>query len=187
MEQYLTFPFDALVQDKYSESLLKILIDIGPKILKNRTDYQLNANLTWTATMALNGLLSTGVLADWSTHMIGHEITAEYGLDHAETLAIVLPGVMKIMQEDKHDKILQYAKNVFNLSGNDKDMIELAIQKTEHFFNSLGVRTKLSDYNIDESVLHIIPERLQRKRYIKLGEKKNINPDLVREILKDRL
>lgn len=187
MEQYLTFPFDAMVQDAYSESLLKILIEIGPQILNNRTDYQLNANLTWTTTMALNGLLSTGVLADWSTHMIGHEITAEYGLDHAETLAIVLPGVMKIMQEDKHDKMLQYAKNVFNLSGNDKDMIELAIQKTEHFFNSLGVRTKLTDYNIDESVLHIIPERLQRKRYIKLGEKKNINPDLVREILKDRL
>ncbi len=187
MEQYLTFPFDAMVQDAYSESLLKILIDIGPNILKNRNDYQLNANLTWTATMALNGLLSTGVFADWSTHMIGHEITAEYGLDHAETLAIVLPGVMKIMQEDKHQKILQYAKNVFNLSGNDKDMIELAIQKTEHFFNSLGVRTKLSDYNIDETVLEIIPQRLERKRYIKLGEKKNINPDIVRKILKDRL
>lgn len=185
IEQYLTYPVQAMVQDKYAESLMKILIDIGPKILENRNDYNLNANLMWTACMALNGLLSTGVPTDWSTHLIGHELTALYGIDHAQSLAIVLPGVMQVMKDDKEEKIKQYANEVFGISNNNS--VSQAITSTENFFNSLNIKTRLSDYNIDSSVTKIIPERFILRRFLKLGENKNITPDKVEEILKLRL
>lgn len=185
IEQYLTYPVQAMVQDKYAESLMKILIDIGPKILENRNDYNLNANLMWTACMALNGLLSTGVPTDWSTHLIGHELTALYGIDHAQSLAIVLPGVMQVMKDDKEEKIKQYANEVFGISNNNS--VNQAITSTENFFNSLNIKTRLSDYNIDSSVTKIIPERFILRRFLKLGENRNITPDKVEEILKLRL
>ncbi len=188
IEQYLTYPSDAKVQDKFSESLLKILIEIGQELLNDRNNYELNANFMWTATMALNGLIATGVPTDWSTHLIGHEITALHGIDHAQSLAIVLPGVMQVMKEDKQDKIIQYAKEVFNIyNADNEETIKSAIVKTEEFFKSLGIKTKLSDYNIDETITKIIPQRLKERRYLKLGENKNITPDIVEKILKIRL
>ena len=188
IEQYLTYPLQAMVQDKYAESLLKILIEIGPKLLENRSDYELNANFMWTATMALNGLLSCGVPTDWSTHMIGHELTALYGIDHAQTLAVILPGVMEVMKEYKHDKILQYAYSVFEIKEkNSNKSIQKAIEKTEEFFNAVGIKTRLRDYNIDESIVDIVAHRLSERKYIKLGEHRNIHPEIVKQILRSRL
>jgi NADP-dependent alcohol dehydrogenase len=185
IEQYLTYPVNAAVQDGFAESLLRILIEHGPQVLANRTDYDANANLMWTATMALNGLLSTGVPTDWSTHMIGHELTALYGIDHAQTLAIVLPGVMQVMREQKSEKLLQYANNVWGIFGDDNnEVIDVAINETEQFFNSVGIKTKLHDYDLDDSVITIICERLKNRNFVKLGEKKNINPEKVEEILR---
>lgn len=188
IEQYLTYPVNAAVQDAWSVALLKVLLEIGPKVLANRYDYEENANLMWAATMALNGLLSTGVPTDWSTHMIGHELTAMYGIDHAKTLAIVLPGVLNIMKEYKNQKLLHYASEVWKIESiNPDDAIEEAIKKTENFFISLGIKTRLSDYGIGMRGIEEVCARLERKNYIKLGENKNINTEIVREILKTRL
>lgn len=184
IEQYLTFPMNAAVQDAWAVSLLNVLRTEGAKALENRNDYDANANLMWAACMALNGLLTAGVYTDWSTHMIGHEITALYGIDHARTLAIVLPGVLTVMKEDKREKLLDYASNVWNIPIDNEDKaISDAIFKTEEFFISLGIGVKLSDYNIPDSAIETICEKLKKKNYTKLGEKKNINPDVVREIL----
>jgi len=183
-EQYLTFNMNAAVQDAWAVSLLKVLKTEGPKVLKNRNDYDSNANLMWAASMALNGLLTAGVFTDWSTHMIGHEITALFGIDHAKTLAIVLPGVLTVMQDDKKEKLIHYANNVWEIYGEDEDqLISEVIDKTEDFFKSLGIGVRLSDYNIPETAIDIICNKLEEKNYIKLGEKRNINPEIVKQIL----
>ncbi len=187
-EQYITYPVNGAVQDAYSASLLKVLIEEGPKVLEDRKNYDANANLMWAATMALNGLLSAGVPEDWATHMIGHEITALHGIDHAQTLAIVLPGVLRVMKDEKKEKLLHFAKNVWNIDISDKDSaIKNTIEKTEEFFHSLNIKTKLSDYNIPESSIDIICNKLEDRKYVKLGENKNISPDIVKKILKHRI
>ncbi len=187
-EQYITYNVNAAVQDAYSASLLKVLITEGPKVLKNRKDYDANANLMWAATMALNGILTAGVPEDWATHLIGHEITALHGVDHAQTLAIVLPGVLRIMKVEKEDKLLHFARNVWDIDNPDKEIaIEQAIKKTELFFHSLNTKTRLSDYNIPEKSIDIICNKLEKRKYVKLGENKNISPDIVKNILKTRI
>lgn len=186
-EQYITYPANAAVQDAWAASLLKVLIAEGPKVLENRHDYDANANLMWAASMALNGLIGTGVPADWSTHMIGHEITALYGVDHAQTLAIVLPAVLTVMKDEKADKLLHFAEHVWGIQGLDKnEVIEAAITATENFFISLGIKVKLSDYDIPAEAIELICKKLEAKRYVKLGENKNISPDVVAQILKLR-
>lgn len=185
-EQYITYPADAAVQDEWAASLLRVLISEGPKVLQDRHDYNANANLMWAATMALNGLLSAGVPSDWSTHMIGHEITALFGVDHAQTLAIVLPGVLTELKEQKREKLIHYANTVWGITGNNDDVIIQAILKTEAFFNSIGIKTRLSDYAIPESAIGQICSKLENKRYVKLGEMKNVTPQLVEQILTSR-
>ncbi|MDD3687923.1 MAG: iron-containing alcohol dehydrogenase [Bacteroidales bacterium] len=187
-EQYLTYPMAGDVQDEWAASLLRVLIKNGPAVLQNRNDYDANANLMWAATMALNGLIAKGVAEDWSTHMIGHEITALYNIDHAQTLAIVLPGILRNRKNEKSAKILHYAKSVWGInSGNIDADLEEAIAKTESFFNSVGIKTRLSDYNIPESAIDIICKKLEDKKYVKLGENKNITPAVVKEVLRSRL
>lgn len=187
-EQYLTYPMSGDVQDEWAASLLRVIVKNGPAVLQNRHNYDANANLMWAATMALNGLIAKGVAEDWSTHMIGHELTAIYNIDHAQTLAIVLPGILRNRKEEKSAKILHFAKSVWGInSGNDDADIEAAIAKTESFFNSVGIKTRLSDYSISESAIDIICRKLENKKYIKLGENKNINPTVVKEVLQSRL
>ncbi len=190
IEQYLTYPVNAAVQDAWAAALLQVLIEVGHKVLSNRMNYDDNANLMWAATMALNGLLSTGVPTDWSTHSIGHELTIMYGIDHAKTLAIVLPGVLRVMKEDKRDKLLHYASKVWKLNINsmsNDEVIEKSIQLTEDFFISVGMKIRLSDYGIGYEGIEELCKRLERKNFTKLGENKNISPEIVREILKTRL
>ncbi|VFN01451.1 MAG: NADP-dependent alcohol dehydrogenase [Candidatus Kentron sp. G] len=115
MEQYLTFPVNAPLQDRMAEGILSTLIEEGPKALEHPKDYDIRANVMWSATLALNELIAQGVPEDWSTHLIGHQITALHGLDHARTLAIVLPAVMQIERDKKREKILQYAQRVWGI------------------------------------------------------------------------
>ncbi|MDP9107936.1 MAG: iron-containing alcohol dehydrogenase, partial [Pseudomonadota bacterium] len=135
MEQYLTYPADAPVQDRFAEGILQTLIEEGPKALSDPHNYAVRANIMWAATLALNGLIGAGVPQDWATHMVGHELTALYNLDHAQTLAIVLPGMMKIRKESKRAKLLQYATRVWHLTeGDENSRIDAAIARTEAFF-----------------------------------------------------
>lgn len=183
MEQYLTYPIGASVQDRFAESILTNLIEIGPKVLASK-DYEPRANLMWNATQALNGLIGAGVPQDWSTHMIGHELTALHQLDHAVTLAIILPSVMRYQKEHKREKLLQYAERVWGLSRYDEDgAIDLAIEKTEQFFRDMGIKTKLSEYDINEQVADEVATRLTENGFTKLGERQNISPDDARKIV----
>lgn len=187
IEQYLTFPVNTPIQDRFAESILKTLIEEGPKVLANRTDYEAAANFMWSATMALNGLIGVGVPQDWATHMIGHELTAYHGIDHARTLAIVLPGVMHIKREQKKDKILQLGERVWGvLDGTDDERIDKTISKTIEFFESVGIPTKLPDYSVTSETIDTICTRFEKRGY-KVGEKANIGPVEIRMILEDRL
>lgn len=187
MEQYLTFDVNSPMQDRFAESILTTLIEEGPKVLANRSDYDAAANFMWSATMALNGLIGVGVPQDWATHGIGHELTAFHGIDHARTLAIVLPGVMNIKRQIKKDKILQYGKRIWGINtGTDDEKIDAAIAKTIAFFESVGLPTTLPDYNVPEESVTKIVARFEKRGY-KLGEKADIGFQEIEQILRDRL
>lgn len=187
MEQYLTFDVNSPLQDRFAESILTTLIEEGPKVLADRKDYDAAANFMWAATMALNGLIGAGVAQDWATHSIGHELTAFHGIDHARTLAIVLPGVMNIKRESKKEKILQYGKRIWGISeGTDNEKIDAAIAKTVEFFESTGLPTTLPAYNVPEESVTKIVARFE-KRFYKLGEKADIDHREIEQILRDRL
>lgn len=187
IEQYLTYPVNSPIQDRFAESILTTLVEEGPKVMANRTDYEAAANFMWSATMALNGLIGVGVPQDWATHMIGHELTAYHGIDHARTLAIVLPGVMQINRVQKKDKILQLGERVWGITeGNADERIDKTIQKTTEFFESVGIPTKLPDYGVSTDTIDKICTRF-KKRGFKIGEKANLGPDEIRLILENRL
>ncbi|WP_281336884.1 iron-containing alcohol dehydrogenase [Flavobacterium eburneipallidum] len=184
MEQYLTYPHDALLQDRFSEGILQTLIEIGPKVVENPSDYKLASNFMWCATMALNGLIQKGVPNDWATHMIGHELTALYEIDHARTLAIIAPNLYRVMFETKKGKLAQYGKRIFNLTGTDDEIANEAINKTVAFFETMGMPTKLSDCTKDfEKTADFIATRFEERGWFAMGEKQNITPEKVRVIV----
>lgn len=186
MEQYLTYPINAKVQDAFSESLLKILIEEGKAVKADPENLETRKNIMWTATMALNGLIGTGVPQDWTTHMIGHELTSLHAIDHARTLTIVLPSVMRELKDSKKDKLLQYARNVWNITDTDLDddtIIETAIVHTENFFRELGLPVSLEDAELDKSAIDPIIKQLEAHKMVKLGEYGKNDLDVSRRIL----
>lgn len=184
MEQYLTYPVNAKVQDGFSESLLRILIDEGRAVLANPTDLTIRKNIMWTATMALNGLIGTGVPQDWTTHMIGHELTSLHGIDHARTLTIVLPAVMRVLADSKRAKLLQYAQNVWQITeGSDEEKIQQAISRTEDFFRELGLPVRLSEVSLDDQAIPEILSQLAAHGMVKLGEHKTNDLSVAQRIL----
>jgi NADP-dependent alcohol dehydrogenase len=184
MEQYLTYPVNAPLQDRMAESILKTLIEEGPKVLADLHDYNARSNVMWCATMALNGLIGVGVPQDWATHMIGHELTALHGIDHAQTLAIVLPNVLTVRRDHKREKLLQYADRVWGLvDGTEESRIDQAIAKTREFFEAVGIRTHLSDYGVGLDVIPLITDRFEKRGFVALGENKDITPKVVEQIL----
>ncbi|MCF6439020.1 iron-containing alcohol dehydrogenase [Pseudoalteromonas luteoviolacea] len=184
MEQYLTYPVDAKVQDRFAEGLLMTLMEEGPKLLSDDVDYKVRANVMWSATMALNGLIGAGVPQDWATHMIGHEITAVYGLDHAQTLAIILPRMMSEQTEHKREKLLQYAERVLGLDISDEaQAIASAIEMTEQFFHRVDMKTRLSDYGVGEEAVDKITAQLERHGMTALGEQQAVTLDKSRQII----
>jgi len=187
LEQYLTYPVNAPLQDRFAEGILHTLIEEGPKVLANRTDYDAAANFMWSATMALNGLIALGVPTDWATHMIGHELTAFHGIDHARTLAIVFPGMMHVKRKNKKEKILQYGERIWGITeGTDDQRIDKTIAKTVEFFESLGVPCTLPEYDVPVETIGKIKERFKQRKS-KLGEKGDIDYKEVEAILENRL
>jgi len=184
VEQYITYPVDARFQDRTAEGILQTLVEIGKQTVDNPEDYDARANLVWCATMALNGLIGAGVPQDWNTHMLGHEITALYGVDHAKTLAVVQPAVWKVRKEQKREKLLQYGERVWGITeGTEEERIDAAIAKTEEFFNSLGIPTRLRSYDIDESGIDRIIASLEKHGMTALSEHGDVTPDVSRQIL----
>jgi len=189
IEQYLTYPVNAPIQDRFAESILKTLIEEGPKVYKDPKNYESMSNLMWSATMALNGLISCGVPGDWSVHDIGHELTAYHNIDHARTLALVLPGIWHVLKEEKKEKLLQYGERVWNITeGTDDERSDEAINRTVEFFESLGIKTRFSDYNIPEETIDKIVDRFKKRGWLfGTGDRKLVTLGVVRKVLEDRL
>ena len=184
LEQYITYPHEAYLQDRIAESILQTLLEVGPKVAENPTDYALASNFMWSCTMALNGLIQKGVPSDWATHMIGHELTALYNIDHARTLAIIGPNLFRVLFDTKKEKLAQYGKRVFQLTGTDEEIARKAIEATVAFYNTMGMKTKISENasNI-ENTADFIVSRFEERGWKALGERQNITLEKLREIV----
>lgn len=188
VEQYITYPAGALMQDRIAEGVLQTLIEIGSETVENPGNYEARANLVWCATTALNGHIGSGAPQDWTTHMIGHELTGLFGIDHAKTLAVVQPAVWKVRREQKKAKLLQYAERVWGIrEGDDDSRIDAAISKTEEFFQSVGLKTRLSDYGLTEKSIDQVIAKLTAHGMTALSEHGDITPDISRQILRAAL
>ena len=186
LEQYMTYPIGARLQDRFAESILQTLIEVAPIVIKDPTDYKAAADFMWSCTMALNGLIQKGVPGDWAVHMMGHELTAMFGIDHARTLAVIAPSHYKFNFEAKKEKLAQYGERVWNITeGSIDDKAYAAIEKTEAFFQQLGIDTKLSDYTEDyEGTAEKISKRFTDRGWKGLGEHQSLTPDNVEKIVK---
>ncbi len=185
IEQYITYDVNTPLQDRMAEGIIKTLIEIGPYVMDNPSDYDARANIFWCSSMALNGMLSCGVIQDWTTHKLGHELTARYNLDHARTLAIILPAVLRYERRNKAEKILQYGREIWGIDDeNLEDAIDEAIYRTEEFFHSLKVPTRLADYKIDPMEAAVaIRQRFETRETI-LGENADIDALAAYEIIR---
>ena len=187
-EQYLTYPVNGLLQDRFAEGILQTLIEIGATSVAEPENYDVRANHVWAATLALNGLIGAGVPQDWATHMIGHELTAMFGIDHGQTLAIVLPALLAVRKEQKRAKLLQYADRVWHIrAGSDDEKIDLAINKTREFFESLGIKTHLSEYGVTANKIPDVIAKLKAHGMTALSETQDITPEISRMILEKAL
>ena len=186
LEQYMTYPIGAILQDHIAESIMQTLIEIAPRIMKNPSDYEAAANFMWSCTMALNGLIQKGVPTDWAVHAMGHELTALFGIDHARTLAIIASSHYHYNFEAKKEKLAQYGERVWNINtGSTEEKAKAAIEKTVDFFHSLGIDTKLSDYTpAYEGTAEIVSQRFTERGWLGLGEHKTLAPADVEKILK---
>ncbi len=185
-EQYLTYPVGASLQDRQAESILLTLIEEAPKVFANPKNHSARANLMWCATWGLNDFIGVGVPNDWATHKLGHEITARFGLDHGESLAVVLPSLLNIKRNQKKEKILQYGKRIWNITkGSDNEKIDKAIMKTRMFFESLGTKTKLSAYGVSKAQVPLLIQQLKRHGLTALGEHGDINLKQSESIYRD--
>ena len=179
----MTFDNKTMVMDRWAEGLLQTLVALAPSLIAGNADYQTYANYMLTATMGLNGFVAMGCVEDWSTHSIGHELTAMHGLDHGVTLAIVWPGVARVMKEYKMDKLVQYGERVWGITeGTNEERAEKAIQATEEFFKSVGMKIKLSDHNIGQETIQRIVQRFKERGWT-LGEFGRVTPEKTEEIL----
>ena len=185
LEQYMTYPMGGILQDRFSEGILQTLIEVAPVIMKDPSDYKAASNYMWSCTMALNGLISKGVPEDWSVHMMGHELTALFGIDHARTLAILAPSHFRYNFEAKKAKLAQYAERVWSVTEGDEDeKANAGIQKTEEFFQSLGIKTKLSEYTDNYlGTAEEIAKRFTDRGWIGLGENRSLKPDDAKKIV----
>lgn len=185
MEQYMTYPVGADLQDRLSESIMASLIETAPKVIADPSDYTTAANFMWCCTMALNGLIQKGVPTDWAIHAIGHELTAQYGIDHARTLAVIAPSHYRYNLKEKKEKLAQYGRRIWNISdGTTEEIATEAILKTEAFFHSMEIGTRLSDYTSQyEGTAKRISTSLQNRGWVALGEHKKITPEDVEKIV----
>ncbi|MBW2186779.1 MAG: iron-containing alcohol dehydrogenase [Deltaproteobacteria bacterium] len=188
VEQYVTVPAEGRFQDRTAEGILQTLIEIGKKTVDEPTDYDARANLVWCATNALNGLIGAGVPQDWTTHMIGHELTAMFGIDHGQTLAILQPAIWTVRKEQKREKLLQYAQRVWNITaGSEDERIDAAIEKTREFFCELGAPATLSECGVDEAGIDNVVKALEKHGLTALSETGDVTLAVSREILQQAL
>jgi len=187
-EQYLTFPVGGLLQDRMAEGILQTLVEIGKTALTEPENYEARANQMWCATMALNGVIAVGVPQDWATHMIGHELTALFGIDHGQSLAIVHPTLLSFRKEKKLKKLVQYAERIWGITtGSDSEKADGAIRATREFFESLGAKTRLSAYGVTAERIPEVIAQLKAHGMVALSETGDLTPEIAEEILRTSL
>lgn len=185
LEQYMTYPVAGHVQDRLAEGLLYVLIEDGPRALCDPENYDVRANLMWAATLGLNGLIGAGVPQDWSSHRLGYELTVLYGLDHAQTLAALVPVMLKVRTRGKRQKLLQYAERIWGItSGNESSRLNEAIGRTRTFFEKMGLPTHLSGYGITNIDIEQVMELLRAHGMVNMGENGDVTLDMMRDILR---
>jgi NADP-dependent alcohol dehydrogenase len=184
LEQYLTYPAGGAVQDRLAEGLLLVLIEKGSQALKDPENYEVRANLMWAATLGLNGLIGAGVPQDWAAHRAGYEITLLYGLDHAQTLAVLIPPMLKVRAQSKKQKLLQYGERIWGINtGSEISRMDEAIERTRAFFESMGVPTRFGDYGIGNVDINRILDLLVEHGMTGMGENQDVTPDVMRKVL----
>lgn len=186
MEMYATYDVNSPLQDSWSLGIIRTLLQEAPKVIANNQDYEAKSNICWCATCGLNHWISVGIVEDWSTHRIGHELTALYGLDHAQSLAVVLPRLWTQLKKDKAQKLAKLAREVYECpETDDLKASDCAITKTEEFFNSIGMPTTLSHYKINpEEAAQKVKERFEARGTV-LGEKSKVTPQVAYDVLKN--
>lgn len=183
LEQYLTTPNQSIIMDRWAEGILLTVKEIAPKIISGKREYELMAEFMLSATLALNDFIRMGVTQDWATHMIGHELTAIHGTTHGHTLAIVMPGTLRVLKDQKHDKLLQYGERVFDITqGSEQERVDKTIGMTEEFYRSLGLTTRLSEEGIGNETVEKIVKRFN-ERNVSYGENRNVTGAVAGEIL----
>ena len=185
LEQYITYPIDANLQDRFAESIMQSILEVAPKLMKDQKNYKNAANFMWNCTMALNGLIQKGVPTDWAIHAMGHELTALYGIDHARTLAILTESHYRYNLETKKEKLVQYAERVWGIkNGSDAEKAEQAIEKTTEFFHSIGIKTKLSEYTSEyKGTAEEIETRFESRGMKGIGERGTLTPQDAKKIV----
>ena len=185
LEQYMTYPIDANLQDRFAESIMQSILEVAPKLMKDQKNYKNAANFMWNCTMALNGLIQKGVPNDWAIHAMGHELTALYGIDHARTLAILTESHYRYNLKDKKEKLVQYAERVWGITdGSDEEKAEKAIVKTTEFFHSIGIKTKLSEYTSEfKGTTEEIESRFESRGMKGIGERGMLTPQDAKKIV----
>ena len=185
MEQYMTRPGQSRLMDRWAEGVIQSLVEIAPSIMENQEDYDKMADFMLCATMGLNHFIAMGVCEDWATHMIGHELTALHGLTHGATLAIVLPGLWRTLKQKKMAKLVQLGERVWGIQdGSDEERADRTIEKTEAFFRSLGLPTRLGDAQIgDDTIIEIERRFIERK--VGFGEDGDVTAEIARRILEN--
>ena len=185
MEQYMTYNTEAWLQDRFAESIMETIIEVAPKIMKDTSDYDAASNFMWCCTMALNGLIQKGVASDWAIHMMGHELTALYGIDHARTLAIIAEPHYKHFFKDKQARLAQFGTRVWKITGkSESETAQLAIEKMTAFFHSLGINTKLSEYTENyQGTAQKIAQTFEDRGWVKMGENQKVTPEAVVQIV----
>ncbi|MDD2327389.1 MAG: iron-containing alcohol dehydrogenase [bacterium] len=183
LEQYLTTPGQSRIMDRWAEGVLLSIKEIAPGIREKPKDYELMADYMLAATLALNDFIRMGVTQDWATHQIGHELTALHGITHGHSLAIVMPGTLRVLKEQKKEKLMQYGERIFGITeGTKAERVDKAIEMTEQFYRSLGLTTRLPEEGIGKEAIDTIATRFN-ERGVAYGENGNVNGDVTREIL----
>jgi len=184
LEQYMTTSGQSRIMDRWAEGILLSIKEIAPMIKVNPCDYDLMADYMLAATLALNDFIRMGITQDWATHQIGHELTALHGTTHGHSLAIIMPGLLRVLKDQKKSKLLQYGERIFGITeGSEEDRVDKAIEMTEAFYRSLGLTTRLSEEGIGNETVEVIASRFNN-RGVAFGENRNVTGDVAREILK---
>lgn len=183
LEQYMTTTEQSRLMDRWAEGILHTVVEVAPQVLADQHNYAAMSEYMLSATLALNDMIRMGVTQDWATHMIGHELTALHGLTHGATLAIVIGGTLRVLRDQKHAKLLQYGERIWGITdGTEKERIDDAIARTEAFFRSLGLSTRLSEEGIgEESIAEV--ERRFNTLGATYGEAQNVDGAMARRIL----